>query len=414
MLEADEIGKRGQAVKRNAVNVDGYDSDSSNEGFDGRVERKGKEEGQRRKEKSGAGSKMEEDNDMFADLDEGAGGGGDDDEEVATEGKKSKKQVKFINEEEIQGQVMSSKSGGHVSAELHLHGKKQEDEDDAVSSSDSDADDEERANVGDADEEVGAGGKKQHAPRLDAFNMRNEQEEGRFDEQGMYIRKAADTDAVHDSWLDGVSKKDMRRAKEAADKREDDLRSKRIESDKILTSDLLKTLIPLLERGETALEALARLGRGKKKEKPKWQKGRRKDANEMDVDRVKEAEDPKETRRREAIEAITGAADQLLTRGQAEIYDTEKELLTRQYTRETGEQWADPPQEDAEESGDEAANGKSVQWQYRWSDARDGGQLHGPYESKMMRAWVDAGYFGDGIEYKEVGTGDWTTDANFV
>ena len=65
--------------------------------------------------------------------------------------------------------------------------------------------------------ELGAGGKKSHAPKLDAFNMKNEQEEGRFDAQGNFVRKAADPDAVHDSWLEGVSKKDMKKAKEAAD-----------------------------------------------------------------------------------------------------------------------------------------------------------------------------------------------------
>ena len=41
--------------------------------------------------------------------------------------------------------------------------------------------------------------------------MKNEQEEGRFDAQGNFVRKAADPDAVHDLWLEGVSKKDMKK-----------------------------------------------------------------------------------------------------------------------------------------------------------------------------------------------------------
>ena len=33
ILEADEIGRRGQQTKRNAVNIDGYESDSSKRGI---------------------------------------------------------------------------------------------------------------------------------------------------------------------------------------------------------------------------------------------------------------------------------------------------------------------------------------------------------------------------------------------
>ena len=430
MLEADEIGKRGQQTKRNAVNIDGYESDSSNEGFDARADAKAKgivTDGKARNGALGA-SKQEEENDMFAELEEGmeGGGDGDEDEELAREGKKKKKQVNFLDEDEIEGQVHGSKGGGHVSADFSLNGngimngkgkEKASARDDKVdSSSESEVDDEIRADVGQADEEVGAGGKKEHAPRLDAFNMKGEQEEGRFDDQGNFVRKAADPDAVHDQWLEGVSKKDMKRAKEAADKRDDELRAKRIEDDQILTSDILEDLIPLLEKGETVLEALARLGREKKKEKPKWrQKNRRRESDDMDVDKVKE-EDPKERRRREAVEAITGAADRLLTRGQTEIYETERELLTRQYGRETGEPWVDQTrQPDGDGDGDELEeDGKSKQWEYRWSDARDGGETHGPYDGKMMKAWNEAGYFGDEVEYREVGGTSWSGIASFA
>ena len=426
MLDADEIGKRGQQAKRNAVNIDGYESDSSNEGFDARAEAKAK--GLKIKGK-GAPKKSqdEEENDMFADLEETMEGGrdGDEDEEAHAEGKKKRKEVKFLGQDDIEGQVLGSKSGGHISADFSLKGQgmssgkgkgRATDTDDEDSSSTaSDVDDETRADPGDVDEEIGAGGKKEHAPKKDAFNMRNENEEGRFDDQGNFVRKAADPDAMHDSWLEGVSKADMKRAKEAADKRNDELRIKRIEDDKVLTSEILKTLIRLLDRGETVLEALARLGKGNKKEKPRWQKNRRKSSNEMDVDRQKEPEDAKEKRRRETVEAITGAADQLLTRGQTDVYDTERELLTRQYARETGEQWVDEQRSDDDEAdGPTGTSDDSREWHYRWADGRDGGQTHGPFDSKMMKAWNEAGYFGEGVEYKEVGQEVWSDIAGFA
>ena len=412
ILEADEIGKRGQQTKRNAVNIDGYESDSSNEGFDARADAKAKQG------KAASKSKDEQENDMFADL-EGDFKDGDEDEEVAAEGKKKRKEIRFLGEEEIEGQVGSSKSGGHVSADLlingHGKGKWKEKDEEVESSSESDVDEEERAEIVEGmDEELGAGGKKAHAPKLDAFNMKNEQEEGRFDAQGNFVRKAADPDAVHDSWLEGVSKKDMKKAKEAADKRDKERRQKRIEDDSVLTMDILKVLIPYLERGETVLEALARLGRGKKKEKPKWQnKGRTKAEDAMDVDQEKAAEDPAETKRREAVEAITGAVDQLLTRGQEEIYDAEREMLMRQYSRETGEDWVDAPKdEDAGEAADGVREAK--QWEYRWEDGRDGGQANGPYDGAMMVSWNDAGYFGEGVEFREVGKEGWCRSVEFV
>ena len=418
ILEADEIGKRGQQTKRNAVNIDGYESDSSNEGFDARADAKAKEV----KKKggisgSGNGGEQEEENDMFADLDEGLNDG-DEDEEVTGEGKKRKKEVHFLAEDEIEGQVAGSKSGGHVRADLLMNGhgasQRKGKTKDVDSSSESDVGEEERADVGDVDEEIGAGGKKEHAPKLDAFNMKNEQEEGRFDAQGNFVRKAADPDAVHDSWLEGVSKKDMKKAKEAEDKRDEEMRQKRIEDDAVLTSDILKTLIPNLERGETVLEALARLGRGKEKKKPRWQnKNKRKGEDAMDVDQEKAPEDPAEIRRREAVETITGAADQLLTRGQMEIYDAEREVLMRQYRRETGDDWVDAPRD--EEREDSADGVRAVkQWEYRWSDGRDGGQINGPYDGNMMVAWNDAGYFGEGVEFRETGLERWSRDVDFV
>ncbi|MCJ1353832.1 MAG: hypothetical protein MMC33_003819 [Icmadophila ericetorum] len=421
ILEADEIGKRGQQTKRNAVNIDGYESDSSNEGFSARAEAKAREAN---KGKNGAaGSKNEENNDMFADLEEERFGDGDADEDLATEGKKGKKTVKFVDVDEIEGQVDHSKSGGHVSADFTLKPRGEPDRD-VESSSESDVAEEDRAAVnGEVDEEIGAGGKKRHAPKLDAFNLRQEEEEGGFDDQMNYVRKARDPDAIHDTWLQGLSKKDMRRAKEAEERRDEERRRKLKEADAVLTSDILATLIPHLERGESVLEALARLGKGKEKKKPKWQqtKNKRKaNGDEMDVDPEPAVKDPAEVKRRAAVEAITEAADQLLTRGQTEIYDAERELLMRQYARETGEQWVDPPKEEVpEEALDVAANGgEKKEWDYRWSDARDGGEAHGPYGGDMMVRWNDAGYFGEGVEFRRTGNGheggEWSRSVDFL
>ncbi|KAI0457295.1 hypothetical protein F5B21DRAFT_102614 [Xylaria acuta] len=398
--DADVIGKSA-ATKRGAVNIDGYDSDSDRE-----------ELGTLHTSKAKKKDADEDMDDMFADAD------ARDDTVDDTTGKKSK-EVRFMSTGEIQGQEAESKSGGHI----HING--------AEESSD---DDEEAIALAiqeeDVDEEVGAGGRKKHAPKIEAFNLKEENEEGRFDEAGNFVRKAADPDAVHDRWLEGLSKKDMRRAAEAHEKREAEQREKRRKEDSALTSDLLKSLITQLERGETALEALARLGRSQNKTKakkvPKWKRKKQAEKTDsMDIDedkgtrekekekgKGKEPEDPEQTRIKEAIDAITDAADKLLGRDRPDVYDRERELLIREFVRETDEEWVEPvrEQQQVRESDGETAK----MWEYRWTDGRDGASKQGPFDGNMMKAWQDAGYFGEGVEFREVGDERWSRATNFV
>jgi CD2 antigen cytoplasmic tail-binding protein 2 len=267
----------------------------------------------------------------------------------------------------------------------------------------------------DVDDEVGAGGLKRNAPKVDAFNMRAEQEEGRFDEAGNFVRKAADPDAVHDSWLEGVSKKDMKKAAEAHKKREAELRQQRLDDEAMLLPDILRTLILQLEKGETALEALARLGKSQTKTKkvPKW-KLKKQSNSHMDVNVAKEADDPAQIKIREAVNTITGAADQLLTRGQSDIYEHEREMLIRQYKRESGEDWVEPAPENSEDKDADVPPPVKM-WEYRWTDGRDGAAKQGPYDGATMAAWQEAGYFGEGVEFRRADDeGPWGRVVAFV
>ncbi|KAF7879878.1 uncharacterized protein EAF02_008048 [Botrytis sinoallii] len=428
VLDADVIGSRGTGTKRGAVNIDGYDSDSDNEGFDARADERAKgKKGEVNlaealdgysKEKPGATNgktDMEEDADMFADLEDEFADGDEDESELKA--RKKGKEVRFLKEDEIEGQVLGSKSGGHVSGNFALDpkGKLSTHAMDDQESSDDEEDAVLAAQEEDVDEEVGAGGLKRNAPKVDAFNMKAEQEEGKFDANGNFVRNAADRDAVHDTWLEGISKKDMKKAAEAHEKREEERRQKRLEDDAMLLSDILRTLILRLDKAETVLEALARLGKSQVKTKkiPKWKlkKQTQKD-DSMDVDAEK-IEDPEQTRIRDAINAITGAADQLLIRGQMDVYEQEREMLIRQYRRETGEDWEEPSEEVA--MNEENGPAPTKMWEYRWTDGRDGAAKQGPFDGPTMVAWQDAGYFGEGVEFKRVGQEDnWSRVADFV
>lgn len=420
VLAADVIGMSGRATKRGAVNIDGYESDSENENFDARAEARGKKgreaedvdlaevmDNYNSKAAVSGGGVEEDEVDMFGDFDTG-------ENTLADSSKKGQKnkEVRFLADQEIEGQESDSKGGGTVRL------------DDKEGSDDDDDDDEEAVAAAIAeegvDEEVGAGGLKKHAPKIDAFNMRQEQEEGAFDEAGNYIRKAVDADAVHDRWLEGISKKEIKKAAAAQEKRDAELRKQQREDDSILTADLLKSLILRLEPGETALDALARLRKGQtkpnSKKVPKWKQKKTKnggDGDAMDVDAQKEPEDPKQVKIKEAINAIADAADKLMQRDYPNIYDTERERLIREYRNETGEDWVEPREPD--ENGEAGGPVEAKMWEFRWTDGRADATKQGPFDGPTMKAWQDAGYFGEGVEFRPAGEeGGWTRVATFV
>jgi CD2 antigen cytoplasmic tail-binding protein 2 len=416
ILEADVIGGT-NATKRGAVNLDGYDSDSDNETFNKRAQgrKKGKVDILQQLDnydakgdgpESQKDTAADDDDDMFAASDDEKAQGEDDDEDPGDfdQSGKKKKSVQFLDAKEIDGQVDSSKTGGHV----HL---------DEGHSSDDEADVDLAVQEEGLDDEVGAGGLKRNAPKLEAFNLREEMEEGRFDQQGNYIRRAGDPDAVHDNWLEGTSKKEIRKAAEAHEKHEAEARQQRIDEDSLLVPDLLKTLILRLEKAETPLEALARLGKGQTKTKkiPQWKlKKMNKGKDGMDVD-TQTAEDPVQARIKESIQAITDAADKLLSRDYEEIYEQERELLIREFRRESGEEWVEPQEQISEGNGAASAADPGRTWEFRWTDGRDDGGAQGPFDGATMKSWQDAGYFGEGVEFRRAeGGGEWTRVSPFV
>ncbi|KAM0247365.1 hypothetical protein ACHAQJ_009873 [Trichoderma viride] len=422
VLDADVIGGSG-ATKRGAVNLDGYDSDSDNENFNARAGSRKKGDvnileqldnyeakaGSTKEQPSAPINEDDDDDDMFAaenDEEQGKEEVGED-ENFEKSGRK-KKNVKFMDDAQIQGQEQNSKSGGTIRL-------------DEQESSDDEEDLELAIQEEGIDEEVGAGGLKRNAPKVEAFNLSEEMEEGRFDQEGNYVRKANDTDAVHDSWLEGLSKKEMKKAAAAHEKREAEARERRIQEDSVLVSELLATLIRRLEKTETPLEALARLGKDKTKPKkiPKWKlKKMNKGTEAMETDQ-EGAIDPKQAEIKQAIDAITDAADKLLSRGQDEIYDQERELLVREYRRETGEDWVEPEAkteaQPAAVAEDASVPASGTMWEFRWTDGRDNAAKQGPFDGPTMKAWQDAGYFGQGVEFRVAGgdEGTWAASAHF-
>lgn len=425
ILELDAINETGQQVKRSAVNLDGYDTDSSDDNFENRAaDRKARaaHESDVQSQEKGAREKDKKLDDMFAEEEEVEDNDQDDADSAGAEERsdEKKKSVRFLDADEIEGQVASSKSGGHVSADFSLDSKSTDAvtrEESSGSCSSESGDDYERDRLdSDIDEEVGAGAKRKHAPRLDAFNMRHEEEEGKFDEQGNYVRKATDPDAVHDKWLEGVSKKEMRKARDAHIKRQAELQQREREDDFQSPEDLLATLIPHLDRGESVLEALQRLGKGlPDKKRANSRQQRRRKQQTRDVTMADEEEGTKSVvdEKRNKISALTDAANKLFSRGHANIYDTSREALMRQFRQESGQDWLDTHTSVGDD--EEKKDGDTVvdEWEFRWADGRENGRCHGPYSGQMMNAWKDAGYFRESAEFRRVADAHWSQSVEF-
>lgn len=211
------------ARRKGRVKTEGYDSDSSDEG-EGVVL-------SRRRDADKAAD--DDDDDMFA---------AEDKEDEKTEASGKKKEEKFLRLGDIEGQEFGERTG----------------EDDSESEGEpEDEDDAERR------KKAGMGFE------LTSFNMREEMEEGKFSEDGTYVR-SFDPHAVHDKWMDGVDEREIKKARRQHRHMERIQKEKQAAEEREMQQlggkeEMEKALLSLLRKGETVLEALQRLGAKAKK-----------------------------------------------------------------------------------------------------------------------------------------------------
>ncbi|KAH3680137.1 hypothetical protein WICMUC_000538 [Wickerhamomyces mucosus] len=226
-------------------------------------------------------------------------------------------------------------------------------------------------------------------PKLDAFNIKEELKEGRFDEAGNYIRITKDSDDEEkelkdEEWYEGLKKKDFRKAKKAQEDRE----KQRIEKQNLRSieklENLLIDLISILEPVESSIEALQRFSAKPKKKKAKW-------TNE---------ERSKEDERSKTVMKITELCENIIGKGISDVYDLEKEELMLIYKQETGEQYKKPVEVKADNDVEISHLNDNILWEFRWLEDN---QIHGPYSNSEMTYWKD-NYFGNRVEVRKVGT----------
>lgn len=220
LLEED-LPEGGGKVTKQRVKQDagGYESDSSDDG-EGVVPSRGKKE-------------EDEDEDMFAVS--------DDDEKKEAKGKGKAKKKELMTLDDIEGQEMGS-------GELE--------------NGDSDSEDEEmRA-------ELAKGLDGPMGYEMTGFNMKRELEEGQMTKDGEdYEDNEKDPGDTQDVWLDGMEKDEIKKARrgkrerERIEKeREEEERAGGAQGRKEKEEEMFRQAVGLMERGETIMEALQRLG----------------------------------------------------------------------------------------------------------------------------------------------------------
>ena len=216
------------AKRKGRVKREGYDSDSSDDG-EGVVFSRRKGKGKN----ADGGDADDDDDDMFAmgekeQQDDNSGG--------------AKKEEKYLRLGDIEGQEFGGQSDSD----------KDDDDDDEPEDND-EAERRKKAGMG---------------YEMSSFNMREEMEEGKFAEDGTYVR-TFDPHGVHDRWMDDVDERAIKLARRAKRRleREQKEKMKTEEQDTAANGkdDLEKQLLPMLKKGETVLEALQRLGAKAKK-----------------------------------------------------------------------------------------------------------------------------------------------------
>ncbi|KAJ7741508.1 hypothetical protein DFH07DRAFT_964858 [Mycena maculata] len=340
-----------QPSRKGRVKNEGYDSDSSDDGEGVVLSRKKGEE--------------DEDDDMFA---------------VDAKEKKdetsAKKKEEYLRLGDIEGQEFGDSESEGDSA------NEPEDEDDA-----------------ERKKKAGMGFE------ISSFNMRDEMEEGKFTEDGTYV-KSFDPHGVHDRWMEGLDDREIKLARRRKRQQERQQKERIRAEEKELEESGGKgafemELLAMLNKGETVLEALHRLGvEAKKSGKGTKKAGKLKADDAMNVDKSAEPRSDAPS----TIERITHLASTIMSLGDTDIYSKTYEELVRA-VRSSGlvdPSWIPP------------SNDKLYEYKWRVPTAGQSDEVFGPFGKEEMTSWYKASYFGstgETVVVRQSGTGrpwsDW-------
>lgn len=224
------------------------------------------------------------------------------------------------------------------------------------------------------------------------FNMNEEMEEGHIDKDGMYIFDKKEEE-ITDHWLDNIDTVQLKEPIKPVPSKEEVVGD---EPSRMSTNDCYRTLISLMQPGESVKRAIQRLGKRSKK-----QIGGK---NRPNVSEEEKGEI--EVEKRNMLQLIS-VADQVLDAGDMDIYERTFEQLkfrlkeAEEVSQSILDMFADG---DAKEET-QVSTESTVSWLLKWEDT-DGAQVHGPFTNDQMMNWTSNGYFEKGAFVRQVGKQD--------
>lgn len=264
------------------------------------------------------------------------------------------------------------------------------------------------------------------ADEMSPFNLKDELEEGDFDESGFFVRSKRNGDSLDDRWLEGISAEGIKAAKQAQERLKAQSREKqRLQGDKDAQSAQISNqyaiLLSHLKPGEKLADILAQLNSRLEKlhkctgYEPIWKKKLR-DRKAARLKRapsksICEGELSKSAEETEVIlktiNELTDAASAVMEAVNVNIYSLSFEqirasLVQSRYIPATW-QFRDPL---VLASPANYGTAEEPLWEYKWTI--DEKAVYGPYKSSEIMAWSKAGFFdnnGEGILLRRFSAG---------
>ncbi|KAJ3222272.1 hypothetical protein HK099_002504 [Clydaea vesicula] len=242
------------------------------------------------------------------------------------------------------------------------------------------------------------------APQIIPFNMDRDLEEGDIDAEGHYIKKNRDENQIHDSWLNGLTKKDFKKAKLMHERKiarqriadfekngdvgvaEENSANKENEEN-LLWCGLLEVLRPQ----ETVLSCLARFKPAEKKKN--WHKNKHKidKASKQEEDLSSAEKQQNELQRTSTIEKLSTICEKLMSIGHHDVYELRYEQIVRKLriAEVLDDNWV---------AGDpvplhfQNIEVKKLNW-FEYKINKTSTEIFGPFNEEEMRNWSEQGFF---------------------
>lgn len=206
-----------------------------------------------------------------------------------------------------------------------------------------------------------------------------------------------DDAAIHDSWLEDLSAKDIKRAKLAQQRQERRLQeeeesaSTHAQSIPTRPIPLWTALLGIVQEHEKVSDALRRLADASGRPKVQHRKGNQKARQRNVPDAV-----PEDTSVTSAgakahaarlLDILSTICDRLTTLGEYSLYEDTGRAITRRLKSE-------------DKIPADAVIPPFIRWDIKWQPAEEAA-THGPYSRDELSAWANARYFENGVYVRE-------------